>query len=94
MELNDFAEKYLEYGDAILNPDQKTRLHQLLAIGYRMTGDQLNSLSHLQQCDLKATRLKRARGIQTKGNPGAPRQAFGTRRSIASGNSILSTLNA
>ncbi len=73
VELNDFAEKYLEYGDAILNPDQKTRLHQLLAIGYRMTGDQLNSLSHLQQCDLKATQLeKRLAEYRRRGIPVPP----------------------
>jgi len=75
-ELNDFAEKYLEYGGGILNPSQKTKLHELLAVGYRMTGDQLNSLSHLQQCDLKAPQLeKRLAEYRRKGIPVPPVEA-------------------
>jgi hypothetical protein len=55
----DFAEDYLKNGEMLLSSAQKAKLHELLAVGYRMSGDQLNTLSHLQQSELKPLELER-----------------------------------
>ena len=59
--LIDFAEEYLEAGEALLTELHKQRLHRLLAIGYAVRENRSKALAHLEKSDLQLAELEKIR---------------------------------